>query len=338
MLLSKAIGEYLLYRQAEGYKPNTLKVDETALTRMRKIVGDIPVGKIRASHIDSIYAHMMEKGLKNSTFNLATAVMRSFFLWAKYRGLLPDGAPQIISGRRYRAREAPTQVRVPLAQFPALLEAARNPRDRMLLALGLYTMGRAREITGIRMENLDLDSSEILMHISKKNTYDRMPISKELRQEVARWLPIYEQAVGPVKPHYFLVPAMVGGKHIDQGSRAVKPLHQMSEPQDSVRYALERIGINPGDARAGMHVLRRSAARARFDEMTAQGYDGALRRVSAWLHHSSVTMTEHYLGLDIDRAQRDEETKDQFMFPSLAADNVVPFIKEERYEQGSAAM
>lgn len=338
MLLSKAIGEYLLYRQAEGYKPNTVKVDETALTRLRKIVGDIPVGKIRASHIDEVYAHMMHKGLSNSTVNLATAVMRSFFLWAKYRGLLPEGAPQIVSGRRYRARQAPVQVRVPLAQFPALLDAARNPRDRMLLALGLYTMGRAREITGIRMEDVDLDSSEILMNIAKKNMSDRMPISMELRAEIARWLPIYEQAVGPLRPHYFLVPAMVGGKHLNQGSRAVRPLHQMSEPQDSVRYALEAIGITPDGARAGMHVLRRSAARARFDEMTAQGYDGALRRVSAWLHHSSVTMTEHYLGLDIDRAQRDEETKDQYMFPSLRAENVVPFRKEDSHDHGAAAV
>ena len=338
MLLSKAIEEYLLYRKAEGYKPGTIKVDETALKRLRKIVGDIPVDKIRASHIDDVYVHMTDKGLKNATFNLATAVMRSFFLWAKYRGLLKEGTPQIVSGRRYRAREPITQVRVPLAQFPALLGAARNPRDRMLLALGLYTMGRAREITGIRMEHVDLDSSEILMHIAKKNIYDRMPISKELRQEISLWLPIYEQAVGPLKPNYLLVPSMVGGKHLDQASRAIRPLHQMSEPQDSVRYALEKIGIDPGEARAGMHVLRRSAARARFDEMTAQGYDGALRRVSAWLHHSSVTMTEHYLGLDIDRAQRDDETKDQFMFPSLAADNVVAFRREDSDEPGSAAM
>ena len=95
-----------------------------------------------------------------------------------------------------------------------------------------------------------------------------------------------------------------------------------------MHYALNQIGIT-GD-RFGLHVLRRSSARARFDEMVNLGYDGALRRVSAWLHHSSVTITEIYLGLELDRAQRDEETKGKVMFPSLAAENVTQISRGDR--------
>lgn len=333
MLLSKATAEYLLYRKTEGYAKNTILVDGVALRRLVRTLGDIPVKSVTPRHVDRVFEQMAEQQLRPASVNANVATLRGFFRWCRDRGYLPPDANPA-SGRRYRPKEAREMIRVPIAQFPALLDAARIPRDRMLMALGLYTMGRKGEITSIRMKDVDLDSAEILMYIQKKNVYDRIPISKELRRELATWLPIYEQHVGSLQPNYHLVPSVQGG-----GSGNVmklRPLVQMASPEDAVAYALTRIGI-VGD-HTGMHVLRRSAARARFDEMVALGYDGALRRVSAWLHHTSVTITEVYLGLQLDRAQRDEETKDQFMFPSLEADNVVAFRSKEDNEPGHAAV
>lgn len=329
MLLADAREEYLVYRHTAGYTKNTVQVDKIALYRLQKIVGNIEVQSITHRHIDGVYVMMSEKKLRASTVNVATACMRSFFAWARDRGYAaPDANP--VSGRRYRPREALNLIRVPLAQFPSLLDAARTPRDRMLIALGLYTMGRKTEITGIRMQHLDMDSEEIQMYISKANTFDRMPMSKELRREITRWLPIYEAEVGPLREDWYLVPAVQGGHRKGQTGYPMRPWKEMASPEDAVTYALAQIGIS--GYRTGMHVLRRSSARARFDEMVNLGYDGALRRVSAWLHHSSVIMTERYLGLDLDRAQRDEETKGEFMFPSLEGDNVVALRKDAHGE------
>lgn len=336
MLLSKATEEYLRYRRTEGYAVNTVFADKACLRRLLRAVGDIPVKSITPKHIDRLFEQMADQGLRSSTINGTVATLRTFTRWCRDRGYLPPDANPA-SGRRYRPKEAREMTRVPIAQFPALLDSARHPRDRMLLALGLYTMGRKTEITGIQMQHVDLDSSEVLMYIKKKNIYDRIPISKELRRELSRWLPIYEEHVGPLQPNYYLVPSTQGG-----GKPTVmklRPRMQMVTPEDAVTYTLAQIGI-VGD-HTGMHVLRRSAARARFDEMVALGYDGALRRVSAWLHHSSVTITEGYLGLQLDRAQRDEETKDKLMFPSLEADNIVAFRSKESGESnepGHAAM
>ena len=332
MLLTQVHEEYLAYRKVEGYKPNTMRVDHVALCRLRKAVGNIKVDEVTVRHIDRLYEAMAEERLSASTVNLSTAVLRSFFRWTISQGYRPEGSNPV-QGRRYRPRETRPMPRVPLAQFPALLGAARTPRDRMLIALGLYTMGRATELTGIQIKHLDLASEEIELYVSKSNTYDRMPISKELRREIARWLPIYEAECGPVEPDWFLVPAVQGGKHSPETGNPLRPWKRMASPEDAVKHALNQIGVT--GYRTGCHVLRRSSARAMFDELVSMGYDGSLRIVSAWLHHASVTMTERYLGLDVDRANRDNVSKGELMFPSLEAENVVPFRKDED-ERGQA--
>lgn len=326
MLLSTAREEYLVYRRSEGYKSNTVRVDLVAIKRLEKITGDISVKAVTTMHIDRLYEHMTDQGLDNVTINLSTSVLRSFFRWAIDRGYRPGDNP--LAGRRTRPIGSKPQTRIPLAQFPALLEAARTPRDRMLIALGLYTMGRATELTGIQMKHVDLDSGEIALYISKSNIYDRMPISKELRREISRWLPLYEAECGPAQADWYLIPAVQGGKHLPTTGNPLRPQRQMVNPEDPVKHALTQIGVT--GYRTGCHVLRRSAARAMFDELVLMGYDGALRIVSAWLHHSSVVMTEKYLSLDLDRANRDNVAKGELMFPSLEADNVVAFRKDDR--------
>ncbi len=68
----------------------------------------------------------------------------------------------------------------------------------------------------------------------------------------------------------------------------------------------------------GTNTIRRRVARAFFDSMADdQGYDAALRTVSALTHHSSSATTEHYLREpSSERKRRDERLGVQ---PFLAA-------------------
>lgn len=320
MLLEPAIQEYLVYRQAEGYKETTLKTDRVALGRLLRIVGNRPLGEITPKMIDRVYEEMAERRLRASTVNLGTSSMRAFFKWGIYRGHILETP---VLGRRYRKREPQSLTRIPIAQFDQFLDAARTPRDRMLLALGLYTMARKKEITGIRISDVDLDSGEINLYISKSSQYDRFPIGKRLRAELARWLPLYAAEVGPLEPDYYLVPAVLGGRRT-KTQWPLRPRKEMQSPEDAVHYALRKIGL-PDDYHSGMHVLRRSSARAAFGELSDRGYDGALRIVQASLHHSSSRDTEIYLGLELDVVKRDEIIREHDLFPSLDADNVVAF-------------
>ena len=154
-----------------------------------------------------------------------------------------------------------------------------------------------------------------------------MPISKELRREINLWIPKYEAQVGPLQPDWYLTPAVRGGRYLPATGYPMRPTMEICNAEGIVKYALAKIGVSGSPT--GCHVLRRSAARAMFDELVTLGYDGALRIVSAYLHHSSVVMSERYLGLDLDRANRDGFAKGELMFPSLEGDNVVPFRKDE---------
>ena len=320
MKIEESIPLYLDYRRSEGYKSNTVRADLVALRRVQKILPGMDLDHITPQHIDAIYTEMNERRLRPSTVNLSTAAMRSFFRWAIDRGYRTR-KDNPVQGRRYRPADRQPQTRVPMSMFPALLDAATSPRDRALIALGLYTMARKTEITGIRISDLDLDSGEISLYISKTNTYDRRPICAELDAELRTWLTYYTSKVGPLEPDYYLVPATLGGP-TSKGGGTLRPRKQMQSPEDAVHRALAGIGM-PNAHHSGMHVLRRSAARAYFSELTAKGYDGALRQVSAWLNHKSTAMTEIYLGIELDRATRDAEAKGQVLFPSLSADNVV---------------
>ncbi len=81
-------------------------------------------------------------------------------------------------------------------------------------------------------------------------------------------------------------------------------MRQMGSPSQVVQEALRKAGYpTKGE---GVHTIRRSVARAYFDQETALGYDGALRSTQALLHHADGATTEGYLGLTHETKRRDQ--------------------------------
>lgn len=333
MRLQQALNEYLKFRTTAGYSKNTVDNDRVLAKKFLAVTGDVDTKRITPQHVDRFFEHLVSgpKRYAPGTINGHHAALASFFRWCRARGhMKPDYDPFV--GRRYLPQPAKAMPRVPMAKFPALLDAAKHPRDRILIACGLYLMARQSEITSIRLGDVDLQTGEIHMIIFKSKVVDSMPISQELHSEITRWLKFYQEECGPLDPSWYLVPTM---KYSPYGM-IIRPTKQMKKPELPVKKALAEVGVT--GKHIGMHVLRRSSARALHDEMTERGYDGALRRVSAWLHHKSVTVTETYLGMDIDRAQRDQESKFKTLFPSLAADNVIDLGSRKNGEADAAAL
>lgn len=334
--LHQDIADFLEARKSDGYAANTIENNRKDLRFLQRVLGNPKTGKLAAADMDRVFA-VASQTLAPQSVNNMQASISAFFRWCRARQRMPHDADPL-AGRRYRKVAKVERRRVPVAQFPALLDAAVNPRDRMVLALGLYLMLRQSEIADLRIGDVDLQSGTINVRIFKTHDTDTMPISAELDRELRSWYPVYQGNAGPLQPSWYLVPARrFAGIHAqrDELGRMVKgqlgrltPEQKMVKVEEVAKSALKEIGwqMHAPNGRAlhhGIHVLRRSAARAMFDELSAQGYDGALRTVQAWLHHASTTMTERYLGLEIDRAVRDKKFKGQPMFASLAADNVV---------------
>ena len=159
-----------------------------------------------------------------------------------------------------------------------------------------------------------------------------MPVPGELDRELRRWLQAYQDDVrGPLEPDWFLVPAhgaptpfwdpAVKRWTAGYADRNLNPCRRVSGTSSRVQDALTRAGYPVRDdygrsAGEGVHTLRRSGARALFDRLAGEGYDGAIRTVQAMLHHESQQTTEGYLGLTMDVKRRNDLLRGRDMFPT----------------------
>lgn len=337
--LGALIDEYVASMASGGYSASTRRTFKRTAELFLSTVGNIQVKHVQARHVDSFFASRQAAGISPGTLNLELVVLRGLFRFAMARRHMPPGQPDPASHRR-RVRNMPkTRRRIPASEFERLLDATRHPRDRMVLALGIYLLARQSEIIELRIGDVDLVHGAISARIIKTAQVDTMPISTELDRELRRWLTFYAERCGPLEPHWRLVPAKARPqinelRDRDMLAAELKPLRPMVQPERIVQNALVACGYEVRDAdgrptRDGVHTLRRSSARALFDRLAERGYDNAGRIVQAMLHHASFKQTETYLGIDMDSKHRDEIIRGQEMFP-VATDNVLVLNKEAR--------
>ena len=337
-LLADSINEYLLARQAQGFAANTIRNDRNTLRRLERVTGLADSRHIDAITIDTFMADLATT-CGPGALNTHQATLAAYIKWAQARGHIPAG-PSPLDGRRYRKTIPAERLMVPLGKFGAVLDSAErnHPRDRALVAVGMFLMLRQSEATDLRIRDLDLDAGRITVRIHKTRDLDTMPISSELGAELRRWLNHYTASVpGRLQPEWYLLPSRSSHAMIrnteghfvrSEPNAGLRPLARISRPYNVVRRALEGAGFTVGK-HEGMHTLRRSGARAVYDELVHEGYDGALRTVQTLLHHAHTTMTERYIGITLDKQSRDKRFTDKPMFPSLAADNVVRLGRAE---------
>ena len=333
-LVSEARKEYEYHLIARGLAPNTIKTAVQVLNRWITINGDIRVDQIRGPQIDRFFA---QGGWAPKTQNLYLSILKGgFFPFCRRMGYMPKDFDPTEGWRNVRT-QASEKLWIPVEEFPALLDACDNTRDRAVLALGMYTFMRGGEIKTLRVQDIDLRNFTMTIQRWKTKEADVLPITMELAKELDAWMRDYKRKMGfTLRPEWFLVPARtctvpiwdydrrVVVSHSEES--ALKPTVPLGKPYDCVKRALRTLGYD--DLGAGVHVLRRSGARALFDRLRNEGYDGALRRVASMLGHKETKTTEIYLGLSLEREQRNELLAGQYMFPQAKQATVVALKKE----------
>lgn len=329
--LSDAITEFMSYRKSAGFRPNTLLVNKRGLSHLLALVGNIQVRHLDARHGEQFQAYLMAKGYKPNTVNSNLTTLAAFVRWLRSRRYLGAGSDPTANVRAVRAIVEPRQ-RVQKKDFKRFLEHAATAHERIVCALGLFLFLRASEITALKVGDVDLDSGTILVHVIKSQSVDFMPISEELDTELRRYLTWYTEDIqAPLEDEMYLVPATRrlpmandgsgpgGGYLVPREHDNCLPFVQAQRVHRYVKRVLKRFGVSLRDEEGrsrmeGVHTLRRSGARALFDQLAEHGYDGALRTVSAMLHHKSTQMTERYLGLDVDAKKRNDLLRGKPMF------------------------
>lgn len=342
ILLSDLVDEFEASMRSNSYSKNTIRANMTTARAFLAHVGNIQVRNVTDRHVDKFFSEREAKNIAPTTLNLNLTSLRALFRFAARRRYLAAGTDPTAHRRKARVIKRDRQ-RVPAHHFGRLLDCAANPRDRIVIALGLYLFLRASEIRPLRFRDVDLDDGRLNVTIVKSSLRDSMPISAELDRELRRWLTFYASHLGrPLRPDDYLVPARerpafipgVGPRDNAALSRerfVLNPQRPYGHPELAVQTALVAYGMDIADDNGkslgeGVHTLRRSGARALFDSKVQEGYDGALRLVQSMLHHSSSRTTEIYLGIHLDKKRRDDEIRGKEMFHFDTA-NVIPLEK-----------
>jgi integrase len=321
-VISEIVPDFKAHLRARGLADRSVKNNIQVLNRWLDLVGDTNVDKINAAELDRFF------GAGNwapKTQNLYLSMLRgTFFPWCRRHGYLSPDADPTDGWKSVRAEHV-EQFWLPVEEFPNLLDAAKNPRDRAIIALGLFTFMRGSEINSLRIQDLDLDRSTLNIYRFKTKQADTLPVSEELGDEMRTWLRHYQKMSDfSLQPDWFLAPAYAPlpmqydptvGLLQPVGEARLKPTVKMGKPYECVKRALTELGYDTKGT--GVHSLRRSGARALFDRLRSEGYDGALRRVSSMLGHADTKTTEIYLGLSLERQQRNELLAGKPMFPAL---------------------
>lgn len=317
--ITHAVSDYHLHLESMGYAPNTIALSGQVLGPLMKFVGyERSLQSVSDAHIANF---MLEASKTRQASSMGTTHSRlaAFFKWcvntgrikAQQNPMMSRRAPKVIKKER---------VRVDVSKFPLMLDLAgqSSPRNRALVALGLFTLLRDRDISNLRVHDIDLAAGRIHVYVAKSRIEDSLVIPPILDRELRRWLVHYQEMMGqPLQGDWFLLPFFVRTSGRGERGRLTaaeitgyNPYKWMGVSGRFVRAILEQVGVPLHDEKGkatneGTHTLRRSGARALYDVLVADGRADALRIVQTALHHSNIMQTQHYIGLNPDRETRD---------------------------------
>ncbi|WP_158564067.1 tyrosine-type recombinase/integrase [Jiangella anatolica] len=325
--LDEAIEQWLASRKAQGIRSG-LANDRSTLLNFLTVVGNIYPKSITPRHIDMWLEANAEKWQASSR-KVNIHRLSAFQEWCRDRNLMPRNV-DVLKGRRKVKVPRKRRPRVPKEEFAEILDRARVPRDRIMLALGLFLMVRANEM--VRIQWGHVGDHHILVDRSKTGDYtDELPIGPDLAEELARWRRevCVRMGVTAPGPRWYIVCQMLApterndeGQWTRNTNWTLRPDEPLRRPLVRVKNLLRMVGIEePG---TGMHTLRRSGARALLEQLLAEGMgDGAVLVVQNMLGHEGPDMTLKYVGWETGRAMRDKVVLGRRIIPVDSGGDVI---------------
>lgn len=333
--MSEALEEYIRFGQARGLKPGSVRSQKETIAPLVQATGDKLVANVSALDVER---YITSRNWKASTRNVRVGQLKSFFRWAEARGYRDATNNPMFGWRSVRVPEV-ARLRIPTSEWGQLFEACQHPTEQATIALGLFLFLRSSEAALVTWGDVNFEENRVTIWRQKTQQADELPMCAELAEMLRDYLAWYtdhlmQRGVAVQDSHFLLAPRDVQSVRFQPGGGHLRPSKQPSAIKVgvTVKRVLQRAGYEKADKEGfGGHVLRRSGARALFDQKVLEGYDGALKMVQAMLGHTHSVMTENYLGLALDKQRRNQAIAGKPMFPSLAAKehgNVTPIRRQ----------
>jgi len=289
--MRRLIHQYLEHLHGERQvSPETLRAYEHDLASfleflardfLGKEAGEIRPGEVDALAVRSFLAAMTHKGLAKTSQGRTLSAVRSLFRFACREGVLTANPAQGVRTpkvpknlpRHLRPGEVENLIEAPEGDEPLVR------RDRAILEM-LYAAGlRVSELVGLDWRDVDLPAR--VVRVMGKGSKERMvPFGRPAAEAMRRWLDVWEgvRKPGDLDEPVFLNAA--GGRLTDRSVRRV-----IDRWVDAAAVAR---GVHP-------HTLRHTFA----THLLENGAD--LRAIQELLGHSSLSTTQKYTHLEVDR-------------------------------------
>ncbi|MBZ0110865.1 MAG: tyrosine recombinase XerC [Thermoanaerobaculia bacterium] len=291
--MDRLVREYLEHlRDERALSPNTLRAYQQDLERFicflavdylgRERAGIAPAD-VDAATVRAFVSHLSKQGLGKRSQGRSLSAVRSCFRYAVSRGQL--GANPAVRVRTPKVdQRLPRHLR-PL-EVDAILQAAAGEeplqrRDNAILEL-LYATGlRVGELVSLEWTDIDLNS-RVLRVVGKGNKERMVPFGEPAQLSLRRWFQSWDslrgEATDATREPVFL--NYRGGRLSARSVRRIVDRH--------VEGAALAAGVHP-------HTLRHSFA----THLLEAGAD--LRTIQEMLGHSSLSTTQRYTHVDVDR-------------------------------------
>jgi integrase len=249
------------------------------------------------------------KPLAPASYNKSVQHVRAFLEYLTRRQII---GPYVVDACKLAPTGEPKEyLRLSAAQIVQMIETTEDPWERWVLAFASQTLGRDSELRNRRIAHLRLDLGELDWYRKKTFDADKLPLTKQFVDEWQRWAMVYQEHCGPLDRNkgWFLVPRRFSTP-FGANRWYYQPHASPARLAPVVQKHAARITGDPvlSLKGQGVHITRRSMARALYDRLVAEGFPEptALNRVQVMLGHASPATTMVYIGVQPDRLKRNE--------------------------------
>jgi integrase/recombinase XerD len=269
--------EFIETLQAAGASRDTIKAYSAAIRDFLSYIDGKPLRQVtlrdiiawRNERLSSGFpgAKTMDKSKWQVTLHYYTLLLRRFFKWLGLKVKMPG------------VKRLPAKIEALRdEEVAALLQVARNPRDKLILQLLLTTGLRSRELLELRVEDIDLNKGVIRVRVAKYGKERLITAPREVFEALDAWIKLNN-----LKPKDKLFNISYQALYKRLKKLAVKA------------------GIDPAKIRP--HILRHTFATMALRKGLS------LPSLQRLLGHSDIRTTQVYLHMTIEDVKREYEEK-----------------------------